>query len=134
MAKFVAANNAHPVLGAEVKRLGRAQEAVAGSAMRLMSWFQMGRAELVPLNANRFLAMMSELTVAWLLLDGAIIADAAAKKVDPQHPDAAFYAGKVHAALYYARTCLPNVESAAKALGDEDRTPLDIPDAGFATV
>lgn len=134
VAKFVAANSGHPVLGAEVKRLGRAQEAVAGSAMRLMSWFQMGRMELVPLNANRFLAMMSELTVAWLLLDGAIIADAAAKKLEPQHPDAAFYAGKVHAALYYARTCLPNVESAAKALGDEDRTPLDIPDAGFATI
>jgi alkylation response protein AidB-like acyl-CoA dehydrogenase len=134
VAKFVAANSAHPVLGAEVKRLGRAQEAVAGSAMRLLSWFQMGRAELVPLNANRFLAMMSELTVAWLLLDGAILADAAAKNVDPQHPDVAFYAGKVQAALYYARTCLPSVESAAKSLGDEDRTPLDIPDAAFATV
>jgi alkylation response protein AidB-like acyl-CoA dehydrogenase len=132
--KFVTANGSHPVVGAEVKRLGLAQEALAGSAMRLLGWFQMGRVELVPLNANRFLGMMSELTVAWLLLDGAIIADAASKKVDAGHPDAAFYAGKVQAALYYARTSLPNVEAAAKAMGEEDRSPLDIPAAAFATV
>jgi len=134
VAKFVAAHSSHPVFGTEVKRLGMAQEALAGSAMKLLSWFQTGRIELVPLNANRFLGMMSELTVAWLLLDGAIIAEATAKKVDPKHPDAAFYAGKVHAALYYARTCLPNVEAAAKAMADEDRTPIEIPDAAFATV
>ncbi len=134
VAKFVAAQSAHPVFGPEVKRLGMAQEALAGSAMKLLSWFQTGRIELVPLNANRFLGMMSELTVAWLLLDGAIIAEAAGKKVAENHPDAAFYAGKVHAALYYARTALPNVEAAAKAMADEDRTPIEIPDAAFATV
>jgi len=134
VAKFVAAHSAHPILGSEVKRLGLAQEALAGSAMKLLSWFQMGHVELVPLNANRFLTMMSEVTVAWLLLDGAIIADAAAKKVEAGHPDAAFYAGKIQAALYYARTCLPDVEAGAKAMGDEDRTPLDIMDASFATV
>jgi alkylation response protein AidB-like acyl-CoA dehydrogenase len=134
VAKFVAENSNHPVLGGEVKRLGLAQEALAGSAMKLLSWFQTGHIELVPLNANRFLSMMSELTVAWLLLDGAIIAHEAAKKVDAKHPDAAFYAGKVQAALYYSRTCLPDVEAGAKAMGDEDRTPLDIPDAAFATV
>jgi alkylation response protein AidB-like acyl-CoA dehydrogenase len=134
IAKFVAANSAHPVLGAEVKRLGLAQEALAGSAMKLLSWFQTGHIDLVPLNANRFLVMMSELTVAWLLLDGAIIASEATKKVDPKHPDAAFYAGKVQAALYYARTCLPNVDAAARAMANEDRTPLEIPDAAFATV
>ena len=134
VAKFVAANSAHPVVGAEVKRLGMAQEALAGSAMKLLSWFQTGRIELVPLNANRFLGMMSELTVAWLLLDGAIIADAAVKKVDAAHPDAAFYQGKVQAALYFARTALPNVEMAARGMADEDRTPIEIHDAGFATV
>ncbi len=134
VAKFVGANSSHPVFGAEVKRLGLAQEALAGSAMKLLGWFQAGRVELVPLNANRFLGMMSELTVAWLLLEGGVLAAAAAKKVEAKHPDAAFYAGKVHAAQYYARTCLPNVEAAAKAMNDEDRTPIDIPDAAFATV
>jgi alkylation response protein AidB-like acyl-CoA dehydrogenase len=134
VAKFVAKHEAHPTFGTEVKRLGRGQEALAGSAMKLLSWFQSGRIELVPLNANRFLRMMSELTVAWLLLEGGIIAEAAAKDVVAGHPDAAFYAGKVQAALYYARTCLPDVEASAKAMAEEDRTPLDISDASFATV
>jgi hypothetical protein len=54
--------------------------------------------------------------------------------VAPGHPDASFYAGKVQAALYYARTDLPNVEQAARSMADEDRSPLDIPEASFATV
>jgi alkylation response protein AidB-like acyl-CoA dehydrogenase len=134
VATFVAKNGQHPELGAAVKRLGLAQEAFAGSAMKLLSWFQGGQVAMVPLYANRFLAMMSELTVAWLLLDGARIALLALKKVDPAHPDAAFYAGKVQAALYYARTELPNVEQGARLMGEEDRSPLETPDAAFATV
>jgi hypothetical protein len=84
---------------------------------------------MVPLFATRFLEMMSEVAVAWLLLDGAVIADA--KK---SGNDKAFYEGKVLAALYYARTVLPHVELLAKQMNDEDRSPLDISDAAFATV
>jgi hypothetical protein len=40
----------------------------------------------------------------------------------------------VQAALYYARTELPQVEVGARLIADEDRSPLEIPDAGFATV
>jgi hypothetical protein len=134
VASFVAENAQHPELGAAVKRLGLAQEAFAGSAMKLLAWFQGGRVAMVPLYANRFLSMMSELTVGWLLLDGARIAIEAKKKIDASHPDAAFYEGKVQAALYYARSELPNVEQGARVMGEEDRSPLDTPDAAFATV
>ena len=72
--------------------------------------------------------------MAWLLLEGAVIADEKAKSVAAGHPDAAFYAGKVAAAQYYARNVLPGVEDKARQLDDEDRTALDIPDAGFASV
>jgi alkylation response protein AidB-like acyl-CoA dehydrogenase len=134
VAGFVAVHGDHAVLGAAVKRLGLAQEAFGRSAMKLLSWFQSGQVAMVPLYANRFLAMMSEVAVAWLLLDGAVTAHAASKSVTPGHPDASFYAGKVQAALYYARTDLPNVEHAARSMADEDRSPLDIPEAAFATV
>jgi alkylation response protein AidB-like acyl-CoA dehydrogenase len=132
--KFVAANSAHPTFGPAVKKLGAAQEAVAGTAMRLLMWFQSGQLALVPLSANRFCEMMSELTVAWLLLEGALVADTKKKSLAADHPDAAFYAGKIHAALYYARNILPDVEHKAQLLADEDKSPLDIPDAAFATV
>jgi hypothetical protein len=89
---------------------------------------------LVPLNANRFLEMMSEVAVAWLLLDAAVIADSKKGAVAAGHPDKAFYEGKVYAAQYYARNVLPGVEDKARLLGDEDKSALEIPDAAFATV
>lgn len=131
--KFVAKNSSHPVLGAAVKKLGAAQEALAGTAMRMLTWFQSGQLALVPLSANRFCEMMSELTVAWMLLDGAVVAEQAKSKVDAKHPDHAFYAGKTAAALYYARNVLPGVEHKAQLLADEDQSPLEIPDEGFAS-
>jgi alkylation response protein AidB-like acyl-CoA dehydrogenase len=132
--KFVAAHREHPVLGGEVKRLGVAQEALTRSAMKLLMWFQSGQLEMVPLVANRFLEMMSELAVSWLLLDGAVIAHDKAQSVAAGHPDAAFYAGKIAAAQYFARNVLPGVEEKARQLDAEDRTALEIPDAAFATL
>ncbi|MDB4996682.1 MAG: Acyl-CoA dehydrogenase [Myxococcaceae bacterium] len=134
LAQFVMKQGDHPAIGPAVKRLGLAQEALAGSAMKLLSWFQSGRMEMVPLFATRFLEMMSEVTVAWLLLDGAVVAEEKKKGVAEGHPDRAFYEGKTAAALYFARTVLPSVEVKAKQMAEEDRSPIDIPDAGFASV
>jgi hypothetical protein len=89
---------------------------------------------LVPLAANRFLEMMAELAVAWLLLDGAVIAEARREALPADHPDQAFYAGKVYAAQYFARNVLPGVEEKARLIDFEDRSALEIPDAAFATV
>ena len=132
--KFVAAQSAHPVIGTSVKKLGSAAEALGGNAMRLLGWFQSGQMGLVPLYANRFLEMMSETAVAWLLLEGAAIAHEKKKTVAAGHPDEAFYAGKIAAGLYYARNVLPGVEDKARVLAEEDKSALDIPDAAFASV
>jgi hypothetical protein len=131
---FVAAHREHPTLGKDVQRLGKAQEALMSAAMRLLMWFQSGQIERVPLHANRFLEMMAETTVAWVLLEGAVLADGKRTGLDASHPDAAFYAGKIAAAQYYARNVLPGVEHKAQLVMDEDQSPLEIPDAGFATV
>ncbi len=132
--QFAQKNAGDPTLGPAVKTLLVAQEALGSSAMRLLMWFQSGRVQLVPLYANRFLEMMAETAVAWMLLDGAAIAQEKKKAVAEGHPDGAFYEGKIAAALYYARTVLPQVELSAKLMAEEDRTPLDISDAAFATV
>jgi alkylation response protein AidB-like acyl-CoA dehydrogenase len=132
--KFVAANGAHAKLGAAAKRLGAAQEALGTSTMKLLMWFQTGNMTLVPLYANRFLEMMSETSVAWMLLEGAVIADAKLATLPATDTDYAFYSGKVAAALYFARTVLPGVEHKAALMNDEDKSPIEIPEAGFATV
>jgi hypothetical protein len=132
--KFVATHSGHDTLGAEVKKLGSAQEAITGAAMKLLMWFQTGNLSMVPLASNRFLEMMAEFTVGWMLLEGAVIAQDKLKTTAPDHPDHAFYTGKVHAALFFARNVLPTVADKARLLETEDRSPLEIPDAAFATV
>ncbi|HEY1959093.1 MAG TPA: acyl-CoA dehydrogenase [Polyangiaceae bacterium] len=127
--KFVAKYKDHPAIGPNAKTLGTAQEALGGSAMKLLTWFQTGKMDMVPLFANRFLEMMSEVCVAWLLLEGAVIAH---EKLSGK--DKTFYEGKIAAARYYAAAVLPSVETLARQMNEEDRSPLDISDAAFATV
>jgi alkylation response protein AidB-like acyl-CoA dehydrogenase len=132
--KFTAAHSGNEKLGADVKRLASAQESLTASALKLLMWFQTGNIAMVPLSANRFLEMMSEFAVAWMLLEGAVIADEKLKAVAADHPDHAFYSGKIAAAQFFARNVLPGVADKARLLEQEDRSPIEITDAAFATV
>jgi hypothetical protein len=78
--------------------------------------------------------MMSELAVGWLLLEQAIIAREASSKLEASHPDRAFYDGKLHSALYFARNVLPGVAFKAKVLSSEDTSAVDIAVESFATL
>lgn len=131
---FVTEHGAHPELGAEVKQLGAAQEALQGTTMLLLSWFYGGRLELVPLHANRFLEMMAETTVSWLLLQQAVLAHKKSGELPEGHRDLDFYAGKLHAALYFVRNVLPGVKGKADILAREDHSAMRIPEAAFAQV
>jgi hypothetical protein len=128
---FIEAHREHPTLGAGVKLLAAAQEGVMSSAMALLGWSQEpSKMPLIPLAANRFLQMMSEVAVGWLLLEAALIADKAL--AGASGPDRDFYEGKKWSALWYARNVLPNVEQSAKMMALEDASPLEISDAAFA--
>lgn len=131
---FVAANKDHPVFKEQIATLATAMEALTACAMRFLGWFTGGKMELVPLAANRFLEMMSETTVAWLLLEQGVIAEKAAAALPADHPDKAFYAGKKYAALYFANNVLPSVPLKAQLIAKEDRSSIEIPDAAFATI
>jgi hypothetical protein len=98
-----------------------------------LSWSQSDKLHLVMLNANRFLKMMSQLAIGWLLLDAGVRSDKAMAKLSPTDPDRAFYEGKKFSALWYGRNVLPQVESMAKLAALEDSSPMEIPDSAFAT-
>ncbi len=134
ISQFVEKNKADPVYGKVVEQLGSASESVMQVAMGMLGWSQAPeKATLVPLMANRFLRMMSELAVGWLLLDGAIISEAKLAKLPEGDVDRAFYEGKRYSALWYGRNVLPEVELNAKVCVLEDASPVEIPDAAFAT-
>ncbi len=137
IAKFIAENEKHEKLGPLVKELAQAHEAVAGTAMRLLGWFQSGRMQLVPLAANRVLEMMSELCCTWLLCDGARIAQDALDKLpkgEDTQAERSFYEGKVLVAKYAVHNILPHAKLTAEILGREDTSALDMPVSGFASI
>jgi hypothetical protein len=130
---FIEANREHPVLGGEVKQLAAAQEGLMSAAMAVLGWSQdPSKVALIPLQANRFLNMMSEVAVGWLLLDAAVIADKASGTASG--PDKDFYEGKKLSAKWYARNVLPNVEHGARLMALEDASPMEISDAAFASL
>jgi len=75
--------------------------------------------------------MMAETTIGWLLLEQAVIAEAALAKLPADHPDRAFYEGKKFSARYFAHNVLPGVVAKAQVIAREDRSVLDIPLAAF---
>ena len=133
LGKFISANMEHPVLGAQVKNLAKAQEVIGGAAFQFLGWSK-SEMEKVPLNANRFLEMMSETAVGWLLLDAAVIAHEAQSKIAKDSKDWNFYEGKKQAAVYYANNILPEVVAKSKILQSGDKSPVEIPTDAFSTV
>jgi alkylation response protein AidB-like acyl-CoA dehydrogenase len=131
---FAADAGDHPALGADVRRLAAAVRALSASAARVRTWTESGRMEMAALVANRFLEMMSEVAVGWLLLEGAQIAWERREGRPAADPDSAFYTAKITTAAYYARNVLPGAELKARQIEDEDRSALETPDAGFATI
>ncbi len=131
---WVEQHREHPVYGEAAQALSGAHESLVNAVMKLMELAQNQQIAKVPLVANRFLEMMSEVTIGWLLLDAAIVAENAKKALPAGHPDHAFYEGKKWSALFYARNVLPTVSTKSKLLLSLDTSPYDIPDEAFATL
>jgi alkylation response protein AidB-like acyl-CoA dehydrogenase len=134
VAGFVEAQRGDATLGKAVELLAAGQEALMSSAMTLLGWSQSGGLGLIGLSANRFLTMMSQVAVAWMLLDAAALAQKKLAAGGLSDSEKAFYTGKVQSGLWFARNVLPQVESSARSLATEDASPLEIPDAALGTV
>jgi alkylation response protein AidB-like acyl-CoA dehydrogenase len=131
---FAAQHKQHPVLGECVQTLDKAANALTGCAMCFLKWSRGGNMELVPREANRFLDIMAEVTIGWLLLEGAVIAHEKAEALPDDHADKLFYQGRVYSSLYFCKNILTLVEPKAALLRSEERSVLDIPKAAFATL
>lgn len=118
-------------LGGSVTSLAAAVEAIVGSVMRFMGWSAEGKLALVAMFSNRFLELMSEVVVGYLLLEGAAIAQEALAKGSVEKD---FYSGKVHAAIWFGRNVLPTVPARAEVMAQEDDSAMTIADDAFATV
>ncbi len=82
-------------------------------------WVRERKMEFIFGVSTRFLEMMSEVTLAWLLLDAAAISLHALKDLEDES-DEAFYKGKVASAEFFVRNILPGVKSKADIIALED--------------
>lgn len=131
---FITANKQTAELAEGIQHLQAAHEAVAASVRQFIGWFKGGKIEHIPLAAEDFLTIMSELAVGWLLLDQAAIALKKLPEVSESHPDHAFYTGKKFAAQYFANNVLSTLPSRVQRLMAIDTLPVDMPDEAFATI
>jgi len=81
------------------------------------------------LNTNGLLRSLSEVIIAWLLLQHAEVALAAL--ADATDGDKAFYTGKIASARFFVREALPKVAMRTSAAQAEDGSLMDIPVEAF---
>lgn len=125
MGTFIAKNSDGP-LKEQIAILKDCSDTLTKCAMQFLQWFQGGDMDLVPLAANRFLAMMAETVVGWMLLEGAVIALNSSEGKDKD-----FYDGVVASAKFFAINTLKLVPAKGIQVLDGDRTCVDLADAAF---
>ena len=123
---FIEQNKHQPKFEKSIIMLEKALFSLIETHKLMGSWIKIQKMELIFGVSTRFLQMMAEVTVSWLLLDGAIIADTALQS-DISQNDAQFYQGKITSAQFYINNILPNVFSTADiiALADESAVNSD---------
>ncbi len=131
---FMKQHAEHPAFAKEMKGLKEAVDALTSTTMKYMSFFQTGQLLQIPLTATRFLEMLSEVTLAWLLLEGAVIAHEKMQGMAETDSDFNFYMGKIHGARFYVRAILPGVKMKAGIIADADTSALDIKSEQFPMV
>lgn len=121
---FIARHRNHPRLGGAVAELDAAVDVVTSVVTELVGWAQSGQRARMALVASPLLNLMSETCVAWLLLDGAIKAEAALATLAEDHPDVEFYRSKSDTAEHFATWVLPVSARSGEVLLRAPAVPL----------
>jgi alkylation response protein AidB-like acyl-CoA dehydrogenase len=117
------------------EELSAALAAIRSTLKQLRAWNDASaddrtEAYRVGLNATRFLMMVGELVVGWLLARQAEVAEAALA-AGPVAADEAFYRGKVASARFFAENQLPLVVAQAGVVSSTTLAVMDLDDAAF---
>ncbi len=112
----------------ERKLLGEAVKETQAMLMTMLGF--MGKSVyLIGLNANRLLESLSEVVLAWLLIDQAALAQE--KLTSATGDDVAFYQGKVASARFFARNVLPEIGARRRIVESSTLDIVEMDDALF---
>ena len=142
--KFCNENKDHRTLSPYIEILEKAQDALSDVSVFLVK-IQKKDFRLLALYATSYLELFGDVTVGWLLLWQAVIAQdrltALAKekgietdrleRLVVENPSAVFYSGKLASARFFASTVLSLATSKAQVIKKADSVALEIAENGF---
>lgn len=133
LTKFVTGYAEDDAVGEEVKALSEAALKLQKAGTGIVRYMMTGKLDQLTLCASPFLEAMAHVTVAHLLLEGAVVAEEKRTQDDDQSQEEFdFYAGRVMSAKFYVNFILPQAKALCEAIMSGDRSALDVPDHGFA--
>ena len=103
----------------QAKRLEDALNCLVETHKLMGSWIRQQKMERIFAVSTRFLEMMAEVTLGWLLLDSMMVAKRALINLENSN-DEAFYQGKIQSGLFFMNNTLPNVFAKAQVIALED--------------
>jgi hypothetical protein len=125
--RFCAAHREHAVVGEAVIKLEQTAERLWGCAVQMRDLMKSDPLQWASYTYPA-LAAFGDVTMAWRLLDMAVIASAATAKGSKQSD---FYRGKLYQATWFVDTTLPHTQARIQTCSREGREILDIPDNAF---
>ena len=103
----------------QAERLEQALNTLIDTHKLMGSWIRQQKMERIFAVSTRFLEMMAEVTLGWLLLDGMMVAKRALNNQENSN-DEAFYQGKIQSGLFFMNNTLPNVFAKAQVIALKD--------------
>jgi len=134
ISQFVTKYRNDPAVGEEVEALATTASHLQETGVAQIQYMMTGNLDQFTLSASPFLEAMAHVTVAYLLLEAAVIAERERTQDEAQSQEEFdFYAGKVMSAKFYVNFILPQADALCRVIKSGDRSALDIPDHGFST-
>lgn len=120
----------------QAKRLEDALNCLVETHKLMGSWIRQQKMERIFAVSTRFLEMMAEVTLGWLLLDSVMVAKRALVANGSPEPkenesslepeEQAFYQGKIQSGLFFMNNTLPNVFAKAQVISLEDDSAEEV--------
>ena len=141
LGEFIENHKSHPTLGDRIGRLEKAKDTLAHVTINFGKMGASGDMVYPVLNACPYLEMFGDVTVAFLLLEQAVIAqekfdaickekgadsDEARKSLCEENAEARFYWGKLCSADFFTTQILPRVNARAESIEAESRSALEV--------
>ena len=129
--KFVQANKANAVLGAQVALLEESLNTYREIQNTMAGYLGQGKLGMIGFFATRILHATGYIYGAKLLLEQALICQKKADELGKEHFEYPFYAGKVASAKFFCHNILPIVGTILKVIKEGDNSVMEVPETTF---